>query len=293
MSGIRKFYDVPGGRLSAVHFGDISKPIKLVFLHATGFNALAYRSLLGPLGRESGVHSVAIDMRGHGMTDLPAIPDDLVNWTLLRDDILAFLKAYVSSPVIMAGHSCGAGVSLMVGAKAGDAVKAVVAFDPVTIPFTARKFMAFKWGRDIAKKRFSLARNAGKRRAVFDSKQAVFERYQGRGTFKNMPDAALRDYIDGGFVETASGVELACTPAWEQAIFVAQNQNIFKAAKLGPKLTRVVYAKKDSPSDAPMRARMGRVLGADRVETHMDRAHFYPLEDPGFAREFLLKAVGF
>jgi hypothetical protein len=38
-----------GGHLAGLNFGRAQGPIDLVFLHATGFNALTYRQLLQPL----------------------------------------------------------------------------------------------------------------------------------------------------------------------------------------------------------------------------------------------------
>ena len=292
MTAVRKFYPLPGGDISAVHFGNMSLPPALVFLHATGFNALSYKSLLAPIAQQDGVHIIALDLRGHGMSRLPARPEDLKNWNPVRDDVLAFLDAHIDAPVALAGHSFGAGISLMTGAVAGrDKVKSVTALDPVTLPFFVRNFMKTVAGRNFSKTRFSLARNAGKRRAIFESKDAVFARYQGRGPFTNVPDSVLHDYIEGGFKGGPQGVELTCKPLWEQAVFVAQGQNIFRAAKACPPDTHIVYAVKGSPSDKIMRARMQNILGKDKVQTLEERAHFFPLEDPEFTAGFLRRAI--
>ena len=37
------------GRMSVLDFGDPNRPVDLVFVHANGFNALTYRTLLAPL----------------------------------------------------------------------------------------------------------------------------------------------------------------------------------------------------------------------------------------------------
>lgn len=287
MNPLRKFYPLnSGGEISALHYGDMSRPADLVFLHATGFNALAYKTLLGPLADE-GLHIIALDMRGHGMSRLPAEAEALQDWYILRDDILEFLDRYLDAPVVIAGHSCGAVVSFLTAAKAGSKVRGLVAFDPVSLPVLPRLFMKTKFGREWSKKRFSLARNAGKRRAVFETKQAVFERYKGRGTFKHTGDAIVRDYIDGGFVETQNGVELTCTPAWEQAIFVSQGHNVFRAARAAPKNSRCIYAIKYSPSTPGTRLKMKLVLGGGKVDVLKGSRHFFPLEDQDYARDIL------
>jgi signal transduction histidine kinase len=41
--------DCGAGRISVLDFGDPIRPVDLVFVHANGFNALTYRTLLAPL----------------------------------------------------------------------------------------------------------------------------------------------------------------------------------------------------------------------------------------------------
>ena len=278
--------------MSAVHFGDIDAPLDMVFLHATGFNGQAYSQLLAPLAHEMDLHIAALDLRGHGHTDLPADPDALVNWHGISDDVCAFLKAYAPNPVVIAGHSFGAVVSFLVAKSAPQNIRALVSFDPVTMPPVSRLMLSTKAGRESAKKRFPLARNAGRRRAHFDSFDAAFERYKGRGTFKGVPDAVLRDYISGGFkTANTGGVELTCAPAWEQATFVSQGHSIFKAAKSAPDYRKVIYAGKFTPSWPATRAYMKSVIGRNNVEFHKERAHFFPFHDDQFTRGFLKDAL--
>jgi len=53
--------------MSALHFRADKGPVRIVFAHANGFNGQTYRAVLDALD----VHSVAVDLRGHGMTDMP------------------------------------------------------------------------------------------------------------------------------------------------------------------------------------------------------------------------------
>ena len=39
-----------GGQMAGIEFGDPIKPYAAVWLHATGFNAMTYQSMLAPLG---------------------------------------------------------------------------------------------------------------------------------------------------------------------------------------------------------------------------------------------------
>ena len=158
----RRTYDLPDGQMSAVHFGRTSNPLKLVFLHATGFNALAYKTLLEPLS----IHGVALDLRGHGMSDLPVDPSKLRNWHIFRDDVCAFLDAFVEHPVVLAGHSIGAVTAALVAEKCPKKVSGLVAFDPPTMPFIVRAMPYFPGGRAFPSRRFPIARQAGRRRSA-------------------------------------------------------------------------------------------------------------------------------
>ena len=287
MSWERRSYDLPDGKISAVHFGRTSNPLKLVFLHATGFNAFAYKTLLEPLG----VHAVALDMRGHGMSDLPADPKGFRNWHSIRDDTSYFLDNYVDKPVVLAGHSSGAVVSVLTGAKSKEKVSGVVAFDPPTMPWPVRIMPYIPGGLAYTAKRFKIANKAGNRRAVFPDLEFAFERYKGRGTFKGVSDEALRDYLEGGLKPHPEGVTLTCTPRWEQAMFIAQGHNIFKASGKLSDHVQFVYAQKFGVSTKGGRRAIARQVGAKNVDYREDFAHFFPFHEMEFAQSSLLNMI--
>lgn len=281
---------LPDGTISAVHFGRESNPLKLVFIHANGFNAMSYRALLQPLG----VHSVALDMRGHGFSKLPAIPDDLTSWHIFRDDILAFFDSHVDRPVVLAGHSFGAVSAILAAEGLGDKCAGFVGFDPVMLPQPFRALSATTAGRNMMKKRIPIAAKAGRRRAEFKSAAEAFENYQGRGAFKKVSDEVIQDYLEGGLIKTKDGVRLACSPLWEQAVFCAQNQNSFKAARQLPAHRKIIFAGKNSPTPFSMQARMKARLGREYVKSSSKLDHLFPLQNPEFPGKILsemLKSV--
>ena len=79
-----------GGEIAGIEFGDPIKPYAAIWLHATGFNAMTYQSLLAPLGLRARV--AALDMRGHGRSTLPAKPRSLASWNRFRDDVIEWLE---------------------------------------------------------------------------------------------------------------------------------------------------------------------------------------------------------
>ena len=80
----RRFYDLKDGQISALHFGPKDEPIRLIFLHANGFNGQSYARILSALD----VHSIALDLRGHGFSTLPVPDGPFHNFHLFRDDII-------------------------------------------------------------------------------------------------------------------------------------------------------------------------------------------------------------
>ena len=229
------------------------------------------------------MHAIAIDLRGHGFSELPTVPKGFKNWHLLRDDIVHFFNRYIDRPVVLAGHSSGAVISFLAAAELGEKVSGLVAFDPPSMPWLVRAMPYIPGGLAYTAKRFPIARNAGKRRAVFPDLQFAFDRYKGRGTFKGVSDEALRDYLEGGLKPHPDGVQLACEPVWEQAMFLAQGHNIFKAAKKAPKHVQLIYAGNDGPSTRGRRRAMTRILGAENVHFRKDFAHFFPFHEPEYA----------
>lgn len=221
----------------------MSDSVRLVLLHANGFNAQSYRSILEPLG----IHTVAFDMRGHGQSrDLPQ-PMNMPNWNIFRDDCVEFFDRHIPTltdgPVVMAGHSFGAVSGILAAPFLKGRISGYAGFDPVSVPFLFRLTSHLPGGRAYMKKRVPIARNAGRRKSEFESPEAAFARWHGRGAFKGMQDDVLRDYIQGGLTQREDGVwELACDPKWEQAIFVAQWHNLFKAARALPDNSKIIYA---------------------------------------------------
>ena len=110
-----------GGHLAGLNFGPSQGPIDLVFLHATGFNALTYRTLLEPLAPDWRV--VALDLRGHGLSTLPAHPARLTHWHGYARDVIQAIGQLAPegpAPRLIAGHSMGGTVALLALARKPD-----------------------------------------------------------------------------------------------------------------------------------------------------------------------------
>ncbi len=272
---VRHAYDLGDGDISGVHFGPQDTPVRLVFLHANGFNGLAYRSILDNLG----VHVVALDLRGHGHTTLPAKVDSFATFDTYANDVLDFIKTHIGHSVVLAGHSLGASAAILAHYAGGKWVERVLAFDAVVLPVAARAMMRFGPSRRYVQKTYPLAKSAGRRRADFDSYEAAFARYRGKGPFKGFPDIALWDYVCGGFLPTEDGVTLACRPQWEQFTYTAQSHNLIRPITRLPNGSRLIQTDFVKTNPRWMEKAMRKNPGL-RITHDPEMNHFFPLINP-------------
>lgn len=278
-------FDLPDGTLSALHFGASQEPIRLVFCHANGFNGQTYRAVIAPLR----VPALALDLRGHGQSDLPTDPDGLSDWQIFADDIVAFFDRHIEAPVVLAGHSYGAVSAILALPRIRDKVVGYVGFDPVLVPALFRGFARLRLGRSYMKRRIPIARKAAQRRDRFDSVEAAVMRYSGRGAFHGISDSVLADYFEGGTRPAGDGgVRLSCNPLWEQAIFCAQAHNVFRDVPHLPDNSTIVFAGRHGRvSSTLQRRRIARLQPGIDVRFEPERDHLFPLQDSDFARHIL------
>ena len=262
--------------MALLDLGPPLRPVDIVFLHATGFNALTYRRVLAPLATT--LRILAIDQRGHGASTLATAMPGRHDWLGFRDDLLAALEALGLADVILSGHSMGGTVALLAAAEAPAVARRLVLFDPVLMPEHP--------GAGASESPMVVA--AARRRTVFDSRDAALASYRGRGAFATWPESILRDYVDGGFKTLANGqVALACDPAWEASIYGAQDNDPGAAFAATRCPVDILKAERNSTCRfdvpvVPLRVSVRTVAGT---------SHFLPMERPDIARSALRSAV--
>jgi pimeloyl-ACP methyl ester carboxylesterase len=252
-----------GGEMAVLDFGDPARPVDLVFVHANGFNAYAYRTLLQPL---SGALRI---------------------WKDHRDDLIALLDAVDGPPVALAGHSIGGTSGLLAAAERPQRVSRLLLLDPVIW----RREMVLAMNLPLIGRlagRSPIVSGALKRRALFDSREQALAAYRGRGAFKGWSDMMLADYLVDGLAETDRGFELTCTPAWEASNYAAQAHNPWRALRRFSRPVRVMKSESGSLCALPT---TGVGASALQVETVAGAGHLFPMTHPDIAREALLDAA--
>ena len=284
----RRFYDLDGGQISALHFGPKDEPIKLVFLHANGFNAQSYRAILEQLP----LHSVSLDLRGHGFSTLPIPSGALKNFDIFRDDVLSFMERYIDGPVMIGGHSLGGAVSAMVCEASTEKIQAFIALDPPTMPSFMRGVVALPGMRGWFKRNFSLAKKSGSRRSIFPDREFMYDHYKKKRSFEKFQEKMMRDYIEGGTRAHKDGVELTCEPDWEARIYIgSMGNNLFRAAKYLPPHRLYIQAIKGGASTPTARAKISHIAGKENVIADRNIGHLFPLEDPDFVAGHMSKLL--
>jgi pimeloyl-ACP methyl ester carboxylesterase len=276
----RRVISTGQGDVSAIEFGPLTQKLDILFLHANGFNAMTYRQMLASLG--SDLRVLAVDVRGHGGSRLPA-REAGHSWQVYADDLQALIAASGEVPAVLAGHSMGATTILLALPQIrASGSKRVVLFDPVLAPRAAYGGAA-DWDTPIAKA-------ALRRKDDFASAEEAFAAYRGRGAFGSWPDAVLQDYlVDGLAAGEGRRLRLACSPRWEAANFATYCVANPYPAVDHPGLPVSIYRAESnstcyfSPPDRDAAIRMEVVAGT---------THFLPMERPDVVERVLRQAVG-
>jgi pimeloyl-ACP methyl ester carboxylesterase len=278
----RVSYELRAGRVCGLAWGDSTRAPDILFLHATGFNARTYASLLSPLGNR--FHVLAVDLRGHGLTRLPAKTFGYASWNRHRDDMIELIESHLQSPVTLAGHSMGATVSLLTAGRRPDLARGVAMIEPVILSQSTYNFAQIPgapWWWGFATK---IARGARGRRALFASKDEAQRALSGRGVFASFNAQQLADYVGDGFVESADGVQLACAPAYESRTFAAHRHDPWTALTRAPAPLACLRANKRSTLAASLAARLKALRPEVRLATVDGTSHMLPMERPDRAR---------
>lgn len=276
------FVPVPGGRIFTHQWG--SGPV-LVFAHATGMCARLYLELLVPLGARFRV--VAFDARGHGRTELPAVPGEIpVDWRLYSDDLRSLVKALGGGPVRLAGHSFGATSAFEAAVETQGLATSVVLIDPPFIPFDhAAGYRAL---RDAGGEPPNImADRAERRRGQFHSRATARAAYHNRGVFAGWSEVALDAYLDGGLLPDDQGVHLACSPAWEATSFRGATTTFEASMRACSFPFTMLCATEGSTVSAEDEAVIRALHPEATIERFPGTGHFLPITHPQLVRPYI------
>lgn len=285
-AGVRMMTPIGDGDIATLRFGDNAAP-PLLFAHANGFCASAYRQMLIALGDRFDVF--AVDLRGHGRSSLPTSGPPHRGLDLFGADVSRLLDRLTGNralhgPWMLAGHSLGA-VAVTFAAVGRSDVAGLKLIEPVAIPSSLSMLARSPLWPALAP-RLPLVGLAQSRRAVWPDRAAAKASYARKPLFATWAAGVLDDYLEDGLTDGEGGVRLSCAPAWEAANFAAQAHDFWGALAKAPAPVAVLAANHPSTTVRKgARARFRR-LGAAVVEIG-GSTHLFPFEEPQEAANFL------
>jgi pimeloyl-ACP methyl ester carboxylesterase len=250
--------------------GPDGAPVVLI-VHATGFNAGAYRPFAARLAVRHRV--VAIDVRGHGHARTPDGID--FRWADIADDVVAVLDSgeLPDGPVHGVGHSMGGACLVLAAQRRPGAFRSLWLFEPVIPPPGS---MPGGPGPN------PMAEAAARRRPTFPSLEAAVENYASKPPLSAFHPDALRGYVEGGFEPLQDGsFTLRCRPEWEAAIFRMGGGNPAWDALPEVEVPVTVATGEDVGVGVAGFARpVAERLPRGRLAEYPHLGHFGPLQDP-------------
>jgi len=273
-------------RLHYVEWGGDAPP--LVLLHATGFLARLWEPIAVQLSER--FHVYALDARGHGDSDKPALSPEATRlgesgvegpapaggygWEGLAADLMGFLDSLRLAGVPIVGHSSGAAGAGRLAARRPEYVAAAVLIEPTVFPPMPVE------GSDERKEQ--LASGAARRRMIWDSREELMTAYRQRRTFAGWREDVLRLFAEHGTFRREDGrIELKCPGEIEAELY--RNSLSPDTWDLLPQVrcpALVIRGEKTEPLLALVAEGVARRIPGARLATIADGSHFVPMEQP-------------
>jgi pimeloyl-ACP methyl ester carboxylesterase len=135
VQGISDHVEVrPGLRLRVIRWGEPSDKTPFLLVHGLASNARMWDGC-GAVLAEQGHYAIAVDQRGHGLSDKP---DDGYDFATVTDDLLALIAAEGLDRPVVAGQSWGGNVVVELGWRAPELVRGIVPVDGGVIELGAK-----------------------------------------------------------------------------------------------------------------------------------------------------------
>lgn len=270
------------GVMAGWHWSNPDHP-RLVFAHANGFNAYTYRQMFDLLSDRFDI--LALDLRGHGRTTLPANPKTHHSWVCYAQDLQRVFKRLDRPVDLLAGHSMGA-ASMMMAAARLEPIPQMAFIEPVILPTAIYGVYYAPFGHVLMNMGNPMSAQARRRNNHWPDREAVLARYKSRAPFSFWADGVIEDYLADGLKEDGTGLSLACDPDWEAANYEAQRNPVLSAAaKIGGQAS--VYQAETGSTVMNAAALKSRGV---KVEAHKGLSHLAPMEDPeGLANWIMAK----
>lgn len=261
----------------------------LLFAHANGMCCSVYHAFLAAMA--AGFEILAYDARGHGRTKLglgPAADPSSAGFAADLAELVSALRhaGRITGRLVLGGHSLGGNSAIRAAGAWPGLADGLLLIDPATLPLDRDRQQ-----EDGPWLGLQLGARAARRRRHFPDRPAMADNLRGRGVFAGWPEAALQAYVSDGAVDIGNGVELACPPEWEAAVFRAVVPGFFRLLAQIALPTVMVIGGASPLYAAPEHDALHSILG-DRIVSLPGRDHFFPVTDAAWAADAALSLAG-
>ncbi len=259
-NGIRHHY---------LEWGDPSNP-PLLMLHATGLCAWPWKPIARRLAGNYRV--LAFDQRGHGDTDRS---DKGYRFEYAGEDLAAIVDTMdLESPRVI-GHSSGGLAAIIASTILPDRFGRVV-----LVETRVSNDASSAPSQDLSRR----AERTRMKRAIWESREAMFDAYRTRAAFKDWEDEPYRQFIDGGTRLLPDGrAELKCHPETEATFYGMRDDLAVEPYLSGLSgdwlLLLGDYPGSQRPDDPGVR-RFRELVPRSDVKPMGKGTHFLPMEYP-------------
>ena len=272
MEPTSKYVQANGITLHGLTWGNPDNPL-LIMTHGIGLCAMVWRPLAEDLGKDYYVFS--LDLRGHGDSDKPG------GYTFndMAEDVIGLVQALnPPQPPYGIGHSAGGMTIMIANSKAPGTMGPTVLVDTRVGPALE------VYNPEEREERMNRTRN---KRAIWETREIMYDAYRNRRVFSTWTDDAVRDYIYGGTTLLEDGrAELKC-PTEVEAIYYEARHSLNPTPYLkelnGDYLLLLGntgnYPDDEARNSDEIKYFLNEVKGA-RMETLPKGSHFVAMEDP-------------
>ena len=259
----------------------------LVFLHATGFHARCWDSIIEDAPNHP---TYAVDLRFHGSSG--KVGD--VEWPVMAADVAVALERLNLRNALIVGHSIGGYLATVAAAAQAERVAQLLLLDPVIM--APERYAFAEQMRGFMKPEHN---PISRRRNAWADGGEMYARFKDRAPFSLWQDRVLRDFCDHALAPGDAPRKLACDPLHEVQIYMNQNGAVIQDA-----LTRVEVpvtilraeeaTEADDPFDmskSPTWPKVAEQFANAREIYLPELTHFIPMQAPdlvvGYIREAL------
>jgi pimeloyl-ACP methyl ester carboxylesterase len=279
---------VNGAELCWFEWGQANSEPTILLVHATGFHARCWDQVIVHLEDR---HVIAVDQRGHGRSS----KDGPVPWQQYGEDLVAFIEALDLSNIVLAGHSMGGYCATVALAQIQDRVSAALLVDPVIFSPDAYLGDANKHDAFLNE---SNEHPVARRRNHFVDAAAMYDNFEGRGSYASWTHEALHDYCQWGLLpdEENGGFKLACPPVIEASIYMGSQHSPLGLAldniEVPVTILRAQQRAEDSTeldfTKSPTWPELANQFGAGRDVYLPELTHFMPMQQPELVADYIL-----